>query len=129
MCATQLARATDRFVAADAPAVGPREPSIRNWKTTEKETADGFDVWIFDTGGEPRVQNLRRGGIWLRPKGEPLGIVVYVVVNDIEATLKRVTELGGKAVSPKAPVGAGYAAYFTDPSGNLLALYEDKSIG
>ena len=39
------------------------------WKVTEKETADGFDVWIFDTGGEPRVQNLRRGGMWLRPTG------------------------------------------------------------
>lgn len=103
--------------------------SLFGWKTTDKETADGSDVWIFDTGGEPRVQNLRRGGIWLRPKGGPLGVVVYVVVNDIEATLKRVTELGGTVASPKIPVGAGYAAYFKDPSGNLLALYEDGDIG
>jgi len=99
------------------------------WKVTEKETADGFDVWIFDTGGEPRVQNLRRGGIWLRPKGEPLGVVVYVVVDDIEATLRRVTELGGKAVTPKAPLGGGYGAHFADPSGNLFGLYEDKNAG
>lgn len=103
--------------------------SLFGWKTTEKVKADGFDVWIFDTGGEPRVQNLRRGGIWLRPKGEPLGVVVYVVVDDIEATLMRVIELGGKAVSPKIPVGAGYAAFFTDPSGNRLGLYEEKNIG
>ena len=103
--------------------------SVFGWKTTDKETADGLDVWIFDTGGEPRVQNLRRGGIWLRPKGEPLGVVVYIVVDDIETTLKRITELGGKAVSPRAPVGAGYAAYFTDPNGNVLGLYEDKPAG
>jgi len=38
--------------------------SLFGWKITEKETADGFDVWIFDTGDEPRLQNLRRGGIW-----------------------------------------------------------------
>jgi predicted enzyme related to lactoylglutathione lyase len=37
------------------------------WKIIQKDTAEGLDVWIFDTGGEPRVQNLRRGGIWLRP--------------------------------------------------------------
>ena len=67
--------------------------------------------------------------MWLRPKGGPLGVVVYVVVNDIEATLKRVTELGGTVAGPKIPVGAGYAAYFEDPSGNLLALYEDGDIG
>ena len=100
--------------------------SLFGWKITEKETADGFDVWIFDTGSEPRVQNLRRGGIWLRPKGEPLGVVVYIVVDDIEATLRRVMELGGKTVSPKAPLGSGYGAYLTDPSGNLLGLYEEK---
>ena len=99
------------------------------WKVTEKETADGFDVWIFDTGGEPRVQNLRRGGIWLRPKGEPLGVVVYIVVDDIEATLRRVTELGGEAVTPKVPLGGGYGAHFTDPSGNLFGLYEDRNAG
>jgi predicted enzyme related to lactoylglutathione lyase len=44
-----------------------------------KDIADGLDVLIFDTGDEPRIQNLRRGGIWLRPKGEPLGVVVYSV--------------------------------------------------
>ncbi len=100
--------------------------SLFGWEITNRESAGGSDVWIFDTGGEPRVPNLRRGGIWLRPKSESLGVVVYVVVDDIETTLKRITELGGSIVSPKAPVGAGYAAYFRDPSGNLLGLYEDK---
>jgi uncharacterized protein len=100
--------------------------SLLGWKITEKETAGGFAVWLFDTGDEPRLQNLRRGGIWLRPQGEPLGVVVYIVVDDIEATLKRVTELGGKVAVPKAPLGAGYGAYFTDPNDNLLGLYEEK---
>ena len=100
--------------------------SLFGWRIIEKETADGFDVWLFDTGSEPRVQNLRRGGIWLRPQGEPLGVVVYIAVDDIEATLKRVTKLGGKVTISKAPLGAGYGAYFTDPNGNLLGLYEDK---
>ena len=95
------------------------------WKIIQKDTAEGFDVWIFDTGGEPRVQNLRRGGIWLRPNGEPLGVVVYIVVDDIETILKKVTELGGKVVTPKTPQGSAYRAYFTDPSGNMFGLWKE----
>ncbi len=94
----------------------------------EKEIAGGSDVWIFDTCSEPRVENLRRGGIWLRPHGESLGIVVYVFVKDIESIVDQVEKLGGKVVSAKAPVGTGYAASITDPSGILLGLYEEKNV-
>ena len=100
--------------------------SLFGWKIIEKETADGLDVWIFDTAGEPRLQNLRRGGIWLRPKGEPLGVVVYIVVDDIEATLKKVTELGGEIITPKTQQGPAFRACFTDPSGNMFGLWEEK---
>jgi len=100
--------------------------SLFGWKITQKEMAGGFAVWLFDTGNEPRLQNLRRGGIWLRPENETLGVVVYIVVDDIDETLKKVTELGGKITIPKAPIGAGYGAFFTDPNENLLGLYEDR---
>ncbi len=99
--------------------------SLFGWKMTGQETVGGSAVWLFDTGHEPRLENLRRGGLWERPPGESLGIVVYIVVEDIEATLKRVTELGGKVTAAKAPLGAGYGAFFTDPNGNVLGLYQD----
>lgn len=67
--------------------------SLFSWKITDKQTAGGSEVWLFETGGEPRLANLRRGGIWLRPHNEPPGIVVYIVVDDIEATLTKVTDL------------------------------------
>jgi len=98
------------------------------WKIIEQDTADGCDVWIFDTGGEPRIQNIRRGGIWLRPEGESLGVVVYIVVDDIDSTSKRVVELGGKVVTPKTPQGPNFRACFTDPNGNLFGLWEEKRI-
>ena len=101
--------------------------SVFGWRITKKEMADGFDVWIFDTGGEPRVENLRRGGIWLRPKDEPLGVVVYIVVEEIGSILKRVIELGGEVVGQKTPQGSGYRAYFADPNGNVLGLWEEQS--
>jgi len=99
--------------------------SLFGWKTIQKDTAAGFDVWIFDTGGEPRVQNLKRGGIWLRPNSEPLGVVVYIVVDDIETILKKVTELGGKVVTSKTQQGTAYRAYFMDPDGNLFGLWQE----
>lgn len=103
--------------------------SLFGWKIIEKETAEGLDVWIFDTGSEPRVQNLQRGGIWLRPEGEPLGVVVYIVVDDIKSVLKKVTKLGGKVVTPKTPQGPNFRACFTDLSDNLFGLWEEKNTG
>lgn len=108
------------------------EPSARyygdlfGWKITEKESALGSDVWLFDTGSTPRMKNLRRGGFFLTPKSEPMGILVYVVVDDMEATLKRATELGGSIVRGEDATGAGgYSAFIADPTGNVLALYQD----
>jgi len=103
--------------------------SLFGWKIVQEDTAEGFDVWIFDTGGEPRVENLRRGGIWSRPAGEPLGVVVYIEVDDIATILEKVTELGGKVVGPKTPQGSSYRAYFADPSGNMFGLWEEENAG
>ncbi len=114
------------FRTGDIQATASFYESLFGWKIVSKEIAGGTDVWIFDTMSEPRLENLRRGGIWLRPEGENRGVVVYIHVDDIEKTLERVEELGGKVVNPKMVVGAGYAAFFSDPGGNLLGLYQDK---
>jgi len=44
------------------------------------------------------------------PHGEPLGFVIYILVDDIETILKKVTELGGKVVDLKTPQGRAYRA-------------------
>ncbi len=95
------------------------------WKVVRRETADGSDYWIFDTGDEPRVENLRRGAMWLRPDNDDLGVVVYVVVEDIEVVLQKVVDLGGEIVLPKTPQGPAFKAYFTDPDGNLFGLWQE----
>ena len=61
------------------------------WETISREATEGQEYWIFDTGEEPRVENLRRVGMWARPIGEKLGAVVYIVVDDIDAVLKKVS--------------------------------------
>jgi predicted enzyme related to lactoylglutathione lyase len=53
------------------------------------------------------------------------GPVLTVDVDDIEAALTKIENLGGKTVRPRQEVGEmGFAAYFTDPEGNLMGLWE-----
>jgi predicted enzyme related to lactoylglutathione lyase len=63
----------------------------------------------------------------LTPRDELLqGPVITVDVDDINAALNKVEKLGGKTVRPRQAIGAGmgFTAYFTDPEGNLMGLYE-----
>lgn len=99
--------------------------NLFGWKVVRRETAEGSDYWIFDTGDEPRIENIRRGGMWLRPDDANVGVVVYVLVEDIETVLKRVTDLGGEVVVPKTPQGPAFRAYFTDPDGTLFGLWKE----
>jgi predicted enzyme related to lactoylglutathione lyase len=99
--------------------------SLFGWQVVRKETADGSDYWIFDTGDEPRTENLRRGALWLRSDEADLGTVPYIVVEDIDAALRKAVELGGKVIAPKAVQGTAFKAYFTDPDGNLFGLWQE----
>jgi predicted enzyme related to lactoylglutathione lyase len=54
------------------------------------------------------------------------GIQVYILVEDIEATLAKVAELGGKTVIEKLKIGGGdhgYLATFTDSCGAQIGLW------
>jgi len=51
--------------------------------------------------------------------------VITVDVDDIDASLAKIEQLGGKIVQPKAQVGQmGFAAYFNDSEGNLTGLWQ-----
>lgn len=51
--------------------------------------------------------------------------VVIASVLDIEDTLAKVVAGGGRVVQPRLPIpGMGWSAYFIDPEGNTLGLFE-----
>jgi uncharacterized protein len=61
---------------------------------------------------------FRRGGDLQHP-------VVTISVDDIDASLAKVAELGGSAVGEKTQVGGmGWAAYFNDTEGNVIGLWQ-----
>lgn len=51
--------------------------------------------------------------------------MLTIDVDDVDASLKSIEQLGGKPVGEKVPVGdMGFAAYFEDPEGNVIGLWQ-----
>ena len=51
-------------------------------------------------------------------------VAIYIGVDDISQTLKRIESAGGKTVQPKTAIGGGfgYMAHVRDPFGNMMGL-------
>lgn len=74
--------------------------------------------------GSPVEPGAINGGM-LERQAPIVGPVVVVDVDDIDAALRRIEELGGKTAISKQPVGdMGFSAYFTDTEANLIGLWE-----
>ena len=74
--------------------------------------------------GMPSEPGYVGGG--MSQRGEPLSRpVITIEVDDVDATLQKVSASGGSAVGEKIQVGdMGYAAYFKDSEGNLMGLWQ-----
>lgn len=64
-----------------------------------------------------------------RPSGD--GVLLYLKVEDIPATLQAIRDAGGRTVTNRSQVidgsdAYGFAATFTDPNGNLLGLWSKQ---
>jgi len=78
-----------------------------------------------DEQGPPSEPGFINGGMMQR-SGTAKVPVITVDVEDIDAALAKVEELGGKTVQPKQEVGQmGFSAYFNDPEGNLTGLWQN----
>ena len=65
------------------------------------------------------------GGIGKAPQG-PGHVTFYIGVDDAEAALKQVEQLGGKTIQPPVQVPGGVTfALFADPEGHVVGLVKD----
>jgi len=58
-------------------------------------------------------------------RADPTGVIIYLGVDDVTATLAKVVANGGKVTAPRFEVkGAVVLGLFTDPAGNPMGLVE-----
>jgi predicted enzyme related to lactoylglutathione lyase len=80
----------------------------------------------IDENGFPTEKGYIGGGMLKRdsPADRP---VITIDVEDIDAALAKVEELGGMTVLGRQDVGEmGWAAYFRDVEGNLMGLWQSR---
>lgn len=108
------------FSANDPEETGKFYNELFDWKL---ESMPQMDYVTFETepgrgGGFPRVDNETI---------KPGDVIVYVQTDDIQASLAKVEMLGGKTLQPKTEIPEiGWFAFFTDPTGNRVALFTPK---
>ncbi|HET9371066.1 MAG TPA: VOC family protein [Vicinamibacterales bacterium] len=61
-----------------------------------------------------------------RPPALP-GLLVYIMVDSVEATLERVLALDGTVVQPIGADAPEITARFLDPGGNVIGLYQEPA--
>jgi predicted enzyme related to lactoylglutathione lyase len=64
-----------------------------------------------------------------RPPSREAGVLTYVMVADIAATIELIVAHGGEIVQPPVMGAPETVARFRDPAGNVLGLYEEKALG
>lgn len=68
-------------------------------------------------------------GTWIvgRPPSTTPGLLVYVMVDSVAATIDAVVANGGEIVQPIGADAPEITARFRDPSGNVLGLYQQPA--
>ncbi|NUR47468.1 MAG: VOC family protein [Hamadaea sp.] len=89
--------------------------------------AKAFGWTMTDAGPEytmvPAAENGLGGGIMQTRAGMPSYVTIYTQVDDLDAKLAEISELGGHTiVTPTEINPTASFAMFADPSGNVLGL-------
>jgi len=67
-------------------------------------------------------------GTWVtgRPPMATPGLMVYIMVDSVEATIEKVVAAGGEITQPIGADAPEITARFRDPGGNVLGLYQNR---
>lgn len=93
--------------------------SVFGWSTRQRgDGATAFD----DSVGEV-------SGSWVvgRPPSPQPGLLLYIMVDSVAATVDAIVAQGGRIVQPIGADAPEITARFADPDGNVLGLYQEPS--
>jgi predicted enzyme related to lactoylglutathione lyase len=94
---------------------------VFGWQTRKR----GDGAIAFDDG----VGQV--SGTWVtnRPPSATPGLLIYIMVDDVEATIASVVAQGGELVQPVGADAPEITARFRDPGGNVIGLYQRPGEG
>ena len=93
--------------------------SVFNWKIRKRgDGATAFDDGVGEVSGAFVVG---------RPAMSTPGLLIYVMVDSVAATIESIVTNGGEIVQPIGADAPEITARFRDPAGNVLGLYQEPS--
>ena len=68
-------------------------------------------------------------GVWVtgRPPASSPGLLIYIMVDSVAATLDAIAASGGEIVQPIGADAPEITARFRDPGGNVIGLYQEPA--
>ena len=102
--------------------------SIFGWDLQTQQMGEGEYTSVMTTPVNERSQPTEpgaiNGGMMQRTETTP-GPVITIDVDGIDDVLKQVESAGGTTITPRTPIpNMGAYAYFKDPEGNVMGLWE-----
>jgi uncharacterized protein len=104
--------------------------SIFGWQLQTMSMGEGDYTIVMTTPIDEQSQLPTEpgginGGMMERSEGTPSSPVITIDVEEIDQALKEIEAQGGSTVTPRTPIpGMGAFAYFKDPEGNVMGLWE-----
>ena len=93
---------------------------VFGWKIRKRgDGATAFDDGVGEVSGTWSVG---------RPPASQPGFLIYVMVENAEATVQAVLANGCEIVEPIAADGPNITAKFRDPGGNVVGIFEEPTL-
>ena len=92
---------------------------VFGWRSRQRgDGSTAFD----DTTGEV-------SGAWVlgRPPTTEVGLLVYIMVDSVAASIAAIVAAGGQLVQPPGVDAPEITARFRDPAGNVFGLYQEPA--
>jgi uncharacterized protein len=90
----------------------------------------GWNIRMRDNGSTAFDDTTGQvSGSWVlkrAPASQP-GLLIYVMVDSVAATIELITANGGEIVQPIGADAPEITARFRDPGGNVIGLYQEPS--
>jgi hypothetical protein len=88
--------------------------------------------WQLRTRGEGQIvfdDGVEVSGTWVtgRPPSTQPGLLIYIMIDDVNATIGLIIANGGEIVQPVGADAPEITARFRDPGGNIVGLYQQRA--